>query len=568
MRSRPSRTSVDAAIWPVETRFVNLRYDLVAGSVLGIESVPDGLATGLLAGVNPLAGVYGYMVGVVGGAVATSSVFMAVQGTGAMAILVADVGAVHHAADPGRALFTLTMMTGVVMMAAGLLKLGGLLRFVSNAVMVGFINAVGVNIVLGQLANLTGYSSPLGSRLTRALDTLLHPGRLHWQSVVIGVATMVLIVVLERTPLGSLGLVVAVIVTSAIAMGLGWDVAKVHDLGAELGTLPRPQFPQLSLVPSLLVPALSLAIVGVVQGAGISANFPNPDGSFPDASRDFTGQGVANVASGVFQGMPVGGSVSASSLNKAAGARTRMSLVIAGAVMAVIILLLGRPIGNVAMPALAGLLIVVGVRTIKPADLASVWKTGVAQRVVMVTTFLFTILIPLQYAVLAGVAISMALYVVGQSNKVSVRRRLFTEDGHVIEADPPDRLPASEVVILQPYGSLFFAAAPLFAAALPTPTPESRNAVVILRLRERSDVGSTFIDVLRGYAESLAGVGSKLVLVSLNERLAEQFRVTGLADLIGVENMYESTDRVGAASEQAYRDALVWVAARGEEGSG
>ena len=548
--------------------FVNLRYDLVAGSVLGIESVPDGLATGLLAGVNPLAGVYGYMVGVVGGAVATSSVFMAVQGTGAMAILVADVGAVHHAADPGRALFTLTMMTGVVMMAAGLFKLGGLLRFVSNAVMVGFINAVGVNIVLGQLANLTGYSSPLGSRLTRALDTLLHPGRLHWQSVVIGVATMVLIVVLERTPLGSLGLVVAVIVTSAIAMGLGWDVAKVHDLGAELGTLPRPQFPQLSLVPSLLVPALSLAIVGVVQGAGISANFPNPDGSFPDTSRDFTGQGVANVASGVFQGMPVGGSVSASSLNKAAGARTRMSLVIAGAVMAVIILLLGRPIGNVAMPALAGLLIVIGVRTIKPADLASVWKTGVAQRVVMVSTFLFTILIPLQYAVLAGVAISMALYVVGESNKVSVRRRFFTEDGHVIEAEPPARLPANEVVILQPYGSLFFAAAPLFADALPTPTPESRNAVVILRLRERSDVGSTFIDVLRGYAESLSGVGSKLVLVSLNERLAEQFRVTGLADLIGVENMYQSTDRVGAASERAYRDALVWVAARGGRGNG
>ncbi len=548
-------------------RFVNLRSDLIAGSVLGVESVPDGLATGLLAGVNPLAGVYGYMVGMVGGAAATSSTFMAVQGTGAMAILVADVGAVHQTLNPDRALFTLTIVTGVVMVAAGLLKLGGVLRFVSNAVMVGFINAIGVNIVLGQLANLTGYSSPFGSRLTRALDTLVHPGRLHWQSVVIGIATMVLIVVLERSPLGSLGLVVAVIVTSAAAIRLGWDVAKVHDLGAALGTLPRPQMPDLRLVPSLLVPALSLALVGVVQGAGISANFPNPDGSFPDASRDFVGQGVGNVASGIFQGMPVGGSVSASSLNKSAGARTRMSLVIAGAVMAVTILLFGQPIGNVAMPALAGLLIVVGVRTIKPADLASVWKTGVAQRVVLVATFLLTILIPLQYAVLAGVAISMVLYVVGQSNKVSVRRRLFTDDGHVIESDPPDRLPASEVVVLQPYGSLFFAAAPLFADALPTPTRQSRNAVVILRLRERSDIGSTFIDVLRGYAESLDSVGSKLVVVSLNEQLADQFRVTGLADLIGVENLYESTDRVGAALERAYRDALVWVAARGEDGS-
>ena len=224
-------------------RFSNLRHDLIAGSVLGIESVPDGLATGLLAGVNPLAGVYGYMVGTATGALATSSAFMAVQGTGAMAILIADVSAVHHAANPARALFTLAMLTGVVMVAAGLLRLGTVLRFVSNAVMVGFINAVGVNIVLGQLANLTGYSSPHGSRLTRALDTLLHPGRLHGQSVAIGLATIGLIVLLEWTPLGPLGLVVAVVVTSAAAQGLGWDVATVHDLGATLGTLPRPELP-------------------------------------------------------------------------------------------------------------------------------------------------------------------------------------------------------------------------------------------------------------------------------------------------------------------------------------
>ena len=129
----------------------HLGQDIPAGAVLGVESVPDGLATGLLAGVNPLAGLNGYMVGTVAGALATSSAFMAVQGTGAMAILVADVDAVHDATDPARALFTLSMLTGVVMVAAGLLRLGSVLRFVSNAVMVGFINAVGVNIVLGQL---------------------------------------------------------------------------------------------------------------------------------------------------------------------------------------------------------------------------------------------------------------------------------------------------------------------------------------------------------------------------------------------------------------------------------
>jgi Sulfate permease and related transporters (MFS superfamily) len=373
-------------------------------------------------------------------------------------------------------------------------------------------------------------------------------------------------VVLERTRLGSLGLVVALIATSAAAIWLGWHVATVEDLGATLGSLPRPQLPDLQLVPSLVVPAVSLAVVGLIQGAGISANFPNEDGTYPDASRDFTGQGVANIASGIFEGMPVGGSVSASSLNKAAGARTRYSLIIAGLVMALIIVALGDQLDEIAMPALAGLLIVVGVRTITPANLGSVWRTGAVQKVVLATTFVLTVMIPIQYAVLIGVGLSAVLYVVRQSNRVTIRRRVFSADGRVVETEPPAMLPANEVLVLQPYGSLFFAAAPTFEASLPSAAPQSRNSVVILRLRERSDLGSTFIDVLRRYAASLTTVGSKLVIVSVNERLADQLRVTGLVDDIGADNVYRSTEGVGTVLERAYRDAEAWIAARQTEG--
>ena len=305
--------------------------------------------------------------------------------------------------------------------------------------------------------------------------------------------------------------------------------------------------------------------MGLIQGAGISANFPNEDGSYPDASRDFTGQGVANIASGIFEGMPVGGSVSASSLNKAAGARTRYSLIIAGVVMALIIVALGDLLDQVAMPALAGLLIVVGVRTITPADLGSVWRTGAVQKVVLTTTFALTVMIPIQYAVLIGVGLSAVLYLVRQSNRVTIRRRVFTADGHVVETDPPADVPPNEVVILQPYGSMFFAAAPTFEASLPSAVPRSRNSVVILRLRERTDIGSTFIDVLRRYAEGLDAVGSKLVIVSVSDRLADQLRVTGLIDIIGADNVYRSTERVGGALEEAYRDAVAWVATRAAE---
>lgn len=537
-----------------------LGKDAMAGLVLGVESVPDGLAAGLLAGVSPLSGLYAYLFGTLGGSLFTSSAFMAVQATGAMAIVIADVPAVHAASDPARALFTLSLLTGVVMLAAGFLRLGYVLRFVSNAVMTGFISAVGVNIILGQLANLTGYKAEGGNRVIRAINTVLHPGQLHLQSLAVGVLTVVLILVLERTRLGPLGLVLAVIATSAGTAALGWSgVATVGELSAIPRSLPVPVAPVLRLIPSLLIPALSLAFVGLIQGAAISAAFPNPGGSYPDSSRDFIGQGAANVIAGTFRGMPVGGSMSATSLNKAAGARSRLALVIASLVMAAVILVFAGLVGRVAMPALAGLLILVGYRTIKPDDLASVWNTGAVQKAVLVVTFALTMLIPLQYAVLAGVGLSVILHVVRQSNQVIIKRQRPDPGGNLIETDPPAELLANEVVVLQPYGSLFFAAAPTFESQLPVPAGASGNSVVLLRLRGRTDLGTTFMQVLCRYGAALRESGSKLVIVSASEQIQGQLRAAGVTDVIGPEDIYTGDERVGATLKRAYADATAWI---------
>lgn len=544
-----------------------LREDSVSGLVLGVQSVPDGLATGLLAGVNPVSGLYAYIVGTIVGAVATSSAFMVVQATGAMAMIIADVPAVHDSRDPERALFTLSIVTGAVMLTAGLLKLGSVLRFVSNAVMVGFINAVGVNIVLGQLGGLTGYAASGSNRVVRAIDTIVSPGELHWPSVAIGLGTIGLILVLERTVVGELGLVVAVIAASVVAVVVGSsDVPTLGDLGISVDGLPTPTWPAFGLIPALVVPALALAFVGLVQGAGISASYPNPDGTYPDASRDFVGQGVANLASGALRGMPVGGSVSATALGKAAGARTRQAAVIAGLVMAVVVVVFGELVGRVAMPALAGLLILIGIRTVKPAVIESVWRAGVVQKAVLVVTFTLTMLIPLQYAVMVGVGLSVVLYVAQQSNQVRVARRIRDGQGQVIETEPPPVLGRSEVVVLQPYGSLFFASAPIFEAQLPAVVPGSAGSVVILRLRGRSDLGTTFMDVLYRYAVSLDEVGSRLVIVSADEHVREQLAVSGIAAVIGDESIYPGDERVGATLARAEADAARWVGERSRGG--
>ncbi len=345
---------------------------------------------------------------------------MAVQATGAMSIIVADVD-LGGSDDPARSLSTLSLVTGALMIIAGLLRLGTFLRFVSHSVMTGFISAVGINIVLGQIGDFTGYDADGAGRITRTIDTVLHFWKIDGPTVIVGMTTIALIVMLQRTRLGALGLVVAVVAGSALAAvfaATDRDVALVADIANVPNTLPFITAPALGEVFSLVVPAASLTFVGLVQGAAVSSGFPNPDGQESDVSQDFVGQGAGNIASGLFQGIPVGGSMSASAIAVSAGARSRAALLIAAAVMALIVLLLADAVRYIAMPSLAALLIVVGIGTIQPTKILSVARTGHVPLAVMVATLVLTIVIPLQYSVLVGVGMSVLLFVIGQSSRL------------------------------------------------------------------------------------------------------------------------------------------------------
>jgi sulfate permease, SulP family len=178
------------------------------------------------------------------------------------------------------------------MLAAGLLRLGPMVRFVPNAVLTGFINAVAVNIILAQLSDFTGYDGQGANRVMRTIDTVAHVTSFHWLTVAAGAGTIFLILVLERTRLRGLGMVLAVVgVSAVVALARAQGVAIVNDIAVIPDGLPRPQLPSLDLVSALLIPALALAFVGLVQGAAISQSVPNPDGRYPDVSGDFRGQG-------------------------------------------------------------------------------------------------------------------------------------------------------------------------------------------------------------------------------------------------------------------------------------
>ena len=467
------------------------------------------------------------------------------------------------------ALVVLVMLVGVIQLLAGLFRLGFLIRFVSNAVMTGFLNGVAVLIILGQLSDLTGYQSSFSNRVAQALDLLLRIGQINPQITSIGVFTLALIVgLLWLKALQRFAFIIAIAVATVLlvlltlpALPTAANFAAVPTVGG-IAAIPRemPQLalPQLSLVLSLWLPALSIAIIGLVQGAGVSQGTPNPDGRYPDVSRDFLGQGAANMATSLVGGIPAGGSVSGTALLMGAGAKSRWGNIFVGLFVALIVLLAGPLVERVPMSALAALLIVAGFQGLRVEQAVMAWKTGRISRLVMLVTFLATLIIPLQFAVLVGVALSILLNTIRQSNKVVVTQWVLQAQGFPLEQPPPKHLPSHQLTILHVYGSLFFAAAKNMEEMLPTVGDATRTAVAI-NLRGKSEIGSTFVTVLQHYAQALQARQGKLMLVGVDRLVRDQLAKTGVLKLIGNENVFLATPQIGEALNQAVAAANAWL---------
>jgi len=534
--------------------------DLIAGITLGIESIPDGMASGVLAAVNPIHGVYAYMIGTFTGALVTNSVLMSVQAPSAMALIVASVPQLRGGGNYAlQSLVALTMLTGIFVTLMGVFKFGRFLRFVSHSVMTGFITGVGVLTVLGQLDNLTGYTSMGANRILKTLDLIFQISQVDVRTLFVGLVTIYLIIQLEKTRLKSLGMVVAIFVASLLPAIFNWDIKLVRDIANIPNQLPWPILPPLSTFPNMIIPAISLSIVAMVQGSAVSKSYTNPDGTYPNVDKDFVGQGIANIATGIFQGIPVCGSFSATSLSVNSGAQTRFANLSAGITMAVILLLFGNAIGFLAMPSLAGLLMIVGYRIIKIDNVLLVWKIGTIQQATMLLTFVLTLLIPLQYAVMNGVALSILLFIARQSNRIRVMEWVRQPVGLPIEQDSPPVVPPEKTLVLVPYGSLFFAAADAFEKELPKVKEETYHSVVILNLRQRSELGSTFLGVIKRYSEELQEHHSRLVLAEVGEETMTQFENTGYVDIFGFDNIFPATERVFESMREAQHEARKWI---------
>jgi SulP family sulfate permease len=542
----------------------SLRQDLFAGLNSAIGSAPDGMANGILAGVNPVYGLYASTAGAMVGGLFSSTKLMVVTSTSAAALAANQTLAGLPAPERDNALFTLVILAGLFQILSGLLGLGRLVHFVSYSVMTGFLAGIAVLMVLSQIPTITGYEAAGANKITQTLDVLANLGKIHLPSLALAILTLILILTLPRTRLGNYGSLVAIIVPSALVALFRLDsVQVVREVGEISRGIPALFWPTLSAItPGVVTGALAVAVITLVQGAGVSQSVPNPDGSRRRVSRDFMAQGAANVAAGFLRGLPVGGSLSSTALSLVAGPRTRWAAVFAGLWLALLVLVFPGLIAYVAMPALGALLIHAGARTIKPAEVASIWQTGLPSRLAIITTFLATLFLPIEVAVGIGATLSAFLFLAESSTDITVVELVKQPDGQIEEHKPPQRLASNHVTVLDVYGHLFYAGARTLQRLLPSPQ-DAQNPVVILRLRGRTTVGATLVDMLSTYAGKLQEVDGRLYLTGISRSVYDQIIRTGKLRLTGPVRVYEATPIRGQSTEEAYADAQTWLVGLG-----
>ena len=535
--------------------FSGIGGDLSAGLTKAIDSVTGGMANAVLAGVNPVYGLYTVLAATPVGALFTSSVYMNIDSTGAIAATAGSMLLIYSTEERPMALAVLTLLVGLLMLAAGLLKLGFLTRFIANAVLRGFLTGIGVNIILGQLGDFTGYASEYENKVVKAVDTLLNLNQVDLQVLLVGVVAVVLIVVLDRVPyINKFSLLIALTVASALVPLLGLTtVPLVSSLGELPDKLPRPVLPDLTFIPELIGPAIALTIIALAQSAGISQAYANPDGKYPDTSRDFLGQGAANLAGSLVQGLPAGGSLSGTALLVKGGAHSRWANIFTGLMAAIIILVFGDFIGKIALSALAGLLMVVGFQTINFREIAKIRHTSTASRAVMVATFYRHVdrasamghLLRRGF-VFCGLRYSRGSQHIDCRGVAECRRHRHRADG---AGRPGKQSSHCAECLWQP----LLCRARNLEEDLPQ-AAETHNAVVILSLRGHTEVGSTFIGVLERYIQALRANGNTLMLVGVNPAVYEQLAETQFLVVLGAENVFVAS-KPGESTLQAYEKA-------------
>lgn len=379
--------------------FSNSKGDILAGIVVALALIPEAIAFSIIAGVDPMVGLYAsfciaVVIAFIGGRPAMIS-----AATGAMALLMVTLVKDHGL----QYLFAATILTGVLQLVFGWLKVARFMKFIPRSVMIGFVNALAILIFMAQVPHFIGIST---------------------MTYIFVAATLAIIYLLPRVVKAVPSPLVAIVVMTALAIYGGFDLRTVGDLGTITQSLPSffvPDVPVNFETLSIIFPtALALSIVGLLESLLTANIVDDMTDTRSDKNKEARGQGIANIVTGFFGGMAGCAMIGQSVINVKSGGRGRLSALTAGVFLMFLIMVLGGVVVQIPMAALVGVMIMVSIGTFDWSSLKSMTKIPITDSIVMLVTVITVVAThDLSKGVFAGIILS-AIFFTAKISKVDV----------------------------------------------------------------------------------------------------------------------------------------------------
>ena len=521
--------------------------DLIAGLTVGLMALPLAMAFAIASGVPPQAGIYtaviaGFVISALGGS------RVQIGGpTGAFVVIVAGIIAKFGVSG----LLIVTVMAGAILIVMGLTGLGTAVKFIPRPVIVGFTNGIAILIASTQIKDFLGLqiNSVPSEFLARIGVLAANISTIQWPTIALSTASLALILVIPRLTRRIPGSIVAVVVATACVAFFSLGVSTI---GSAFGGIPTG-LPHISLPafrPDLIVPlipsALTVALLAALESLLSAVVADSMTGDRHNSNVELVAQGIANMLSPLFGGIPATGAIARTATNVRSGARTPIAGIV-HALTLLMILLVAAPLARfVPLATLSAVLLVVAYNMSEWREVAVILRLSMADKAVWAATFFLTVFADLTVAVEVGIALAALLYIfrIAQTTTVEPVTADYIEKGrlHILQ----DKQVPSYVTILRIHGPFLFGTTEKLEAA--TSNLNAFPPVVILRIRNMTALDATGLYALEKLADRLKKSGRTLLLCGAREQPERLLHQAEFVEHVGAENILP---HVAAALERA-----------------
>lgn len=533
--------------------------DLIAAMTGVVVAIPQCMAYALIAGLNPVYGLYTAIVAAIFGAAFGSSKHLITGPTNSSALLVASVMKNYMGLDNAyQLLFLLTFLVGILKVLFGVLELGKLISYVSHSVIVGFTAGAGSLIALGQLSTLLGITIKNSAQMPttgKFYYVITHLSQTNLYTLGLGLMTVAIILLCRKINKNLPGALIGIIVPIIFIICFSLDkkgVILTGDIPTSLPPFTMLHF-DIDFIKNVFSGALSIAIIGCVEAISSAKSISTLSRQKVNPNQEFIGQGIAGIASSFFQGFPCSGSFTRTAINYHSGAVSNFAGILSGLITALVLIFFAPYAKYIPSTCLAGVMMVTAYNLINKDEIKKIVNLGKfkSDSLAMWVTCLATVLLPnLSYAIYSGIGLSILLYL-RDTNKVPVQ--LFIpkqgDDSHIIESEVVDIKERVDILIIELKGNLYFGSSESLEFKLDSLVDKAN--VFILRMKHVESIDMTSLNALKNFAMSVKEFGGSIIVCGVRPNIDSILMRSNFDSEIGIDNKFlYSENEIFANSSQ------------------